>query len=220
MLNVTECCLCSQIAGRQSNDLIARLLPDQPYVRRVMLDTPCFAVIPDVAPLASGHCLACPNSHIRSFAHLDAGAYEEFQRVKRAVRSALERLYGTGVHLFEHGMASAGNRIICTVDHAHMHFLPLPDNVHLEAAEQFPWVPFDGSLDGLKQLSRGREYIYYESPNGASWLLPAGDGDFDSQYMRKLFAKCLSRGEKWNWREDPDAISADKLWRSFAVSQL
>lgn len=210
-----ECCLCSQIAGQQSNDLIARLLPDEPYVRRVMLDTPSFAVIPSLGPLVNGHSLVCPKSHIRSFAHLGARAYDEFQSLKRAVRSKLQRLYGTGVHLFEHGMAATGNRILCTVDHAHMHFVPLPESLEIEAFEENGWTSFDGSLEHLRQLSGGREYIYYENPGGAARLLVSQHGEFESQYMRKLLANSLSRGKRWNWRENPDARSADETWRSF-----
>lgn len=215
MLNVAECCLCSQIAGQQSNDLIARMLPDQPYVRRVMLDTPSFSVVPSLGPLVRGHSLVCPKSHIRSFAHLNSRGYDEFQRLKRSLRSTLQRLYATSVHLFEHGMATTGNRILCTVDHAHMHFVPLPQDVHIEGVEQTGWTQFDGSLDALTRLSGGREYIFYEGPDGTSRLLVPEDDMFESQYMRKLLAKSLSRGEKWNWKEHPDAPAADEAWRRF-----
>src|ERR1044072_5888314 len=60
MLKTTECCLCSQVAGEKSNDLIARLLQGEPYVRRVMLESGSFAAIPSLGPLARGHTLLCP----------------------------------------------------------------------------------------------------------------------------------------------------------------
>ncbi len=217
MSNVIECCLCSQIAGEPTNDLIARMLPNQPYVRRVMLETLSFAVLPSLGPLVSGHSLVCPKSHIRSFAHLDSRGYDEFQKLKRSLRLALQRLYKASVHLFEHGMATTGDRILCTVDHAHMHFVPLPQSVHPDAVEHIGWTKFDGSLDGLRQLSGGGEYIFYESPDGDSRLLVPEDGQIESQYMRKLLANSLSRPERWNWRDDPDAPAADETWRSFVA---
>ena len=61
MLKTTECCLCNQIAGEEANDLIARLLQGEPYVRRVMLESRSFAAIPSLGPLVSGHTLLCPN---------------------------------------------------------------------------------------------------------------------------------------------------------------
>jgi hypothetical protein len=68
MLKTTECCLCSQIAGEEFNDLIARMLNGEPYVRRVMLESRSFAAIPSLGPLVSGHPLLCPRMHVRSFA--------------------------------------------------------------------------------------------------------------------------------------------------------
>jgi ATP adenylyltransferase len=218
MLNVAECCLCSQIAGQPSNDLIARLLPDQPYVRRVMLDTSLFAVVPSLGPLIGGHSLVCPKSHIRSFANLDTKGYEEFRNLKRVLKSALKHAYGADVHLFEHGAATGGNRILCSVDHAHMHFVPLPERTPLEAVEQIEWMQFDGSIETLRDLAGSREYIFYESPDGDGRLLLSDGSEFESQYMRRLMAKALSRGDRWNWREQPDAPAADATWRVLAAA--
>jgi diadenosine tetraphosphate (Ap4A) HIT family hydrolase len=195
------------------------LLPDRPYVRRVLLESPLFAVVPSLGPLAAGHSLLCPKAHIRSFAHLDASAFDEFRCLKRVLESALERLYGRIVHVFEHGMGATGNRVLCSVDHAHMHFVPLPESARLQAIDTIPWTPFDGSLEALQGLSGGGEYIYYETPSpGSRLLLPDGPG-FASQYMRKLLANALSRGGEWNWRQDPDAPAADAAWRAFVAGR-
>src|SRR5688572_12186636 len=124
---ISECCLCSQIEGRRENDLIARLLPDQPYARRILLESASFAVIPDVGALVPGYSLLCPKAHIRSFASLDPRLDAEYETMKAELKAALRDRYGNGVVIFEHGMAASGGRVVCTVDHAHMHFVPLPD---------------------------------------------------------------------------------------------
>lgn len=217
MLKPTECCLCSQVAGEESNDHIARMLHGEPYVRRVMLESESFAAIPSLGPLASGHTLLCPKMHVRSFAQLEPGLYGEYQVMKEKLRRALSHQYDSGIHLFEHGMAATGDRILCTTDHAHMHFVPLPGSCDVDSIEQLPWTEFDGSLGALTQFSRGREYILYEPPDGICRLLIAGERSFESQYMRKLLARALGRTEKWNWKDNPDPRSADQTWRRFAL---
>src|SRR5262245_51169034 len=122
----SECCVCSQIAGLPSNDLIARLLPDRPYARRIMLETSSFAVLPSLGPLVKVHSLRCPKDHVCSLAHLNGPLCEEAIELKRRLQAALKDLYGAGVHIFEHGMAVKGDRILCSVEHAHLHFVPLP----------------------------------------------------------------------------------------------
>jgi hypothetical protein len=155
--------------------------------------------------------------HVRSFAQLEPGLHDEYQVVKKELRRALSHRYDSGIHLFEHGMAATGDRIMCTTDHAHMHFVPLPCSCDVDGIEQLPWTEFDGSLRELARLSQGHEYILYEPPDGGFRLLIAGERRFESQYMRKLLARALGRGENWDWRDNPDPKSADETWRRFAL---
>jgi diadenosine tetraphosphate (Ap4A) HIT family hydrolase len=218
MRHSSQCCLCSQIAGYKDNDLIAEMLPGRPYVRRVMMETASFAVIPSLGALVPGHSLVCPKPHIRSFSQLSASKYAEFQQLKEDLRPALERLYNTGVHLFEHGMAAEGNRVPCTVDHAHMHFLPLPEAFDLDAVRQLAWVPINGSVEAMAAAAGKSEYIFYEDSAGRGRILRAGATGFESQYMRRLLAGALPNSGNWNWREHPDAGAADAAWRRFVAA--
>jgi ATP adenylyltransferase len=217
MLKTQECCLCSEVAGEESNDLIASMLHGEPYVRRVMLESGSFAAIPSLGPLASGHTLLCPKMHVRSFARLEPSFQTEYQVIKNELRRALSQRYDSDIHLFEHGMAATGDRVMCTTDHAHLHFVPLPRSCDVDGLKHLPWTEFDGSLGELAQWSQGREYILYETPDGGCRLLLARERSFESQYMRKLFAQSLGRGENWNWRDDPDPRSADETWRRFRL---
>ena len=110
-------------------------------------------------------------------------------------------------------MAGTGDRVVCTVEHAHMHFVPLPAG--FDAGLDDGWIAFDGSLEVLRQLSGGAEYVLYESPAGAAHLLKGTARGIESQHMRRLIAGALSPGAHWNWRTAPDAPSADQTWRGF-----
>jgi diadenosine tetraphosphate (Ap4A) HIT family hydrolase len=211
-----DCCLCSQIAGDPHNDLIAKLLPDSPYIRRIMLEDAVFAVMPSLGPLVPGHSLLCPKAHVRSFAALDHHLHDTYAQMKAALCHRLRERHGGGIHLFEHGMASGGDRVVCTVEHAHMHFVPLPADFDAGLADG--WIAFDGSLDVLRELSGGAEYVLYEGPAGTAYLLKPGARGIESQHMRRLIAEALAPGKHWNWRTAPDAPSADQTWRGFVSS--
>ena len=220
MPNPRDCCICSQIEGRAAGDLIARLLPGRRYVRRVMVESDSFAVIPSLGPLAPGHSLLCPRRHIRSFTQLTPDLDREYERVKRSLRRRLAALYEAEVHVFEHGMADGRGRTLCTVDHAHVHFVPLPQSCAAPAEpDRDPrWMPFDGSLPKLRSIAAGREYIVYETGTGSARILAGEAGELESQYMRKVLARALGRSDEWDWRAEPDAAAADAAWRRF-ISQ-
>jgi hypothetical protein len=74
---------------------------------------------------------------------------------------------------------------------------------------------FDGSLAALRQLSGGREYIFYETPDGVCRVFVPHDRPLESQYMRKVIADASGRAEQWNWREAPDPGAAHETWRQF-----
>lgn len=216
MRNLHDCCLCSQIAGIEHNDLIASMLPDQPYTRRVMLESNGFAVIPSLGPLVKGHCLLCPKLHVRSFAHVDRTIHDDLAHVKAVLQRRLRDAYGTEILMFEHGMAAVGDHVPCTIDHAHMHCLPLPGPVVQAMSFDEEWLQFDGSIAAIQELSSGREYVYCEIPDGGFWLLVSRDRPIASQYMRRVIAGVLGSSERWNWKEFPDPREADRTWREFA----
>ena len=212
------CYLCGQIAGDPRHDLIAHLLPGTRYVRRVILDTTAFAAVPSLGPLTDGHLLLCPRAHLRSAAALPEAAHAEYEAVKAELIQRLTMTYDASVHIFEHGMAASGERTVCTVDHAHVHVVPLPerlDDLGLTGAE---WLEFDGGLDTLAALTSGREYVMYAPPRGRPRVCVAIPGQFESQYMRRVIASALG-SSGWDWRTVPDAESAHLTWQRCAAVQ-
>jgi diadenosine tetraphosphate (Ap4A) HIT family hydrolase len=215
MLDANDCCLCAQIQGRAANDLIAALLPARPYARRVMYESEIFACVPSLGPLTPGHSLLCPKTHAHSFAELPAQFDSEFEQVKVQLQAQLGALYDAEVHVFEHGASPAGMRTLCTVDHAHMHLVPLPRGL-ADLAPDGSWEPCGDSLDDLRQRVAGLGYLYYETASGEA-RLRHDDGEIESQFMRKVIAQRLSKPDCWDWRADPKAAAADTAWRHFAA---
>lgn len=209
-----DCCLCSQIAGNPENDLIGRLLPQLPYERRVAMESQSFAVIPSLGPIVGGHVLLCPKSHTKNLACVPPKLNDEFQQLKKHLTRILEDLYQGPVHCFEHGSARLTGRILCTVDHAHLHFLPVDVEIWRFLGNELEWTPVESSLLSLSRTIGDSEYLFYESPDGrAATALPTDDG-FESQYLRRVFCKALGREYEWNWRDTPQPIDVHLTFRS------
>jgi len=209
-----DCCLCSQIAGHSSNDLIAHMLGTGQYVRRVPIEDARFAVVPSLGPLVDGHVILCPRRHYRSLALLPSALDPDFAAAKAVATSALGRAYGKPVHYFEHGSARDGGRVLCTVAHAHLHLVPADLKLWpLNGDPSVVWRPIDRRMEDLRREAGAAEYLYYESPDGEAAVATSECGEFQSQYMRKLFAEALGRPTAWNWRSNPDPHRADATFR-------
>jgi diadenosine tetraphosphate (Ap4A) HIT family hydrolase len=161
------CYFCGQIAGRPEFDLIAQMLPGEKYTRRVLWESDSFVAIPSLGPLAEGHVLLCTREHVRSFAAVDPDCHIEYQAMKVRLRRELEAIYRNAALIFEHGMARAGDRDPCTVDHAHMHFVPLGDRLGSDFISWVNWRLFDGSLVEVNRIAAGREYLPIETAAAA-----------------------------------------------------
>jgi diadenosine tetraphosphate (Ap4A) HIT family hydrolase len=208
-----DCCLCGQIRGDAQSDLIARLLPGRPYARRVILETSAFAVIPSLGPLADGHVLLCPKTHVRGFAALGRAVQIDYLDAKARLTERLAAEYGPMLYAFEHGMSIEGGHVICSTEHAHMHFVPFQPSLPATWLDADVWTVFDGSLAALERITGGNEYLLYESPSGVSYVAAAHDRRFQSQHMRQALAAAMKTGTHWDWRHAPDAEAADRTWR-------
>jgi diadenosine tetraphosphate (Ap4A) HIT family hydrolase len=212
MTEALRCCICSQILGDSSNDLIAQILVQEPYVRRVPFETSLFAVIPSLGPLVPGHVLLCPKYHYRSFSGLPNEFEHQLNGLKRRLTQLLLDLYKLPVHYFEHGMARDGDHVLCTVEHAHLHAVPASVEVWDRLQSQGIWEVIGLSLNDLKRAVGNDEYLYYESPNGAAHVMRVEAGKFESQYLRRVFADALQCSDKWNWREFPSALTTHETF--------
>jgi len=211
------CFLCGQIKGDSSLDLLARMLPEQPYQRRIILENDEFAVLPSLGALTPGHVLLCPKVHTCSFSHIAQRVSNEvessFRELKSALTQLLQRHYGSAIHVFEHGMASRQNHIPCTIDHAHLHFIPIPESVEIVPENSDTWSSIGTSFDALARHTRDSEYLLHETPEGMVNVVTGPAGSFASQSLRRLCANRLGRYELWDWKSCPQPDAADATWR-------
>ena len=215
------CCICSQIHGDASNDLLTQLLGDESYVRRIPFESESFAVIPSVGPLVLGHVLLCPKAHVKSFSQIPLILEHEFVGMKKRLSAILAQTYRQSIHYFEHGSAKKAQQPVCTVEHAHLHFVPTNAEVWSIIKDEFEWSKVS-NLSDLSILVGDHEYLWYESPDGFSFVAQGIEGTFESQYLRKIFAKALGLEEIWNWREFPRVLTLSDTYSTIqrALSSL
>jgi diadenosine tetraphosphate (Ap4A) HIT family hydrolase len=199
----SACCICSQICGDATNDLVAQIVDPVRYVRRVPMESESFAVIPSIGPLVDGHVLLCPKHHFKSFAQTPARLEDECIGIKKQLSALLSQTYGLPIHYFEHGSAKKALEPMCTVEHAHIHFVPTDAEIWSDIQHEFEWQPVDKDIANLAEFVGDMEYIWYESPEGFRVVATGIEGTFESQYLRKIFAKAVGLGNMWNWREFP-----------------
>jgi diadenosine tetraphosphate (Ap4A) HIT family hydrolase len=207
------CCLCAQIKGQPSEDLISRLSEDCRYVRRVAMESDTFAIVPSLGPLAPGHVLLCPKQHFKSLACVPVEYDRELAWLRATLTRALHDLYRTDVHCFEHGTAPESSRILCTVAHAHLHLVPATVDITEALMTDGEWTELEDGLASLQSAVGTAEYLYYEAPHGVRMVRLADSERIPSQYMRRLFASALGRPHAWDWRVEPDVAQVDQAFR-------
>jgi diadenosine tetraphosphate (Ap4A) HIT family hydrolase len=206
-----ECRLCAQIAGRAESDLVHELLGGV-YRRPVVLESARFAAMPSVGAVATGHVLLSPKRHVRSFAALSAAETDDALECIQGLTDRLLSAFGGPVQLFEHGNATCGSKVACSVEHAHLHFLPAIPDLWPAPRLSVEWATLS-SLSDLSEHTRGREYLSLRTADGAWRVAACPTGTHvPSQLLRRHAAALVGRGEEWNWREYP-AVDLLRLTR-------
>lgn len=169
-------------------------------INKVLLKRPLTYIIPDFSPLTIGHLLILPYTHSHGIASLDNSTILDFNQSI----SFVENLYSGGQGtFFEHGAvvpSTAGS----SIDHAHLHFLPIDIDIELLLTKQnfdLTRVTPIHSLSELKQFSFQRQpYIYWKHINDIGFAYPVGA--LKSQFLRFAIGETISKNRNYNWHTD------------------
>lgn len=175
----------------------------------VLLKNPLTYIIPDFSPLAIGHLLILPYMHIHGIASMDDSTILDFNQSISYVESLYSEGSGT---FFEHGAvvpSTAGS----SIDHAHLHFLPIDINIELILSQQNfdlnKVVPIH-SLCELKPFSiQHQPYIYWRYLNGDGFAYPVGS--LKSQFLRFAIGETINSSQDYNWHTDSKTEHAKNL---------
>ena len=165
-------------------------------------------VVSDIAPLFPNHLLFCSRQHISSWADMNSSALiKQFQHLI-ILKEKLSNILNTKIVIFEHGGLHIGCNIICGINHAHFHLIPVPSNENI----------FDGELDAFLNDANREQIIHchdmcsilnLNNYNFCHYLLTVDVDNsmrifysatqFESQIIRKFISYKYVLTDNYNW---------------------
>ncbi|MCI0722878.1 MAG: hypothetical protein L0338_28495 [Acidobacteria bacterium] len=206
---MSNCRMCSQLQ---------RLGPVDAW-NEPLMESANLAVLPSLGALVEGWLLLVPKQHLISMGAVPDSMVDELHEMKHIACSILQLLYGE-VSVFEHGPSRGNCKVGCSVDHAHLHIVPVQFDL---ASAVTPFLPEDAdwSRGGLAEcrsaFHRGEDYLYLEQPIGAGRITT--HRALGSQLFRRAIASRVGTPNQFDWREHPElpnVIATIKKVRAWA----
>lgn len=155
-------------------------------------------VTPDIAPVVNGHYLIVTHEHINSYGNADEKVYTSLEVAKQFL---INDIYHTDNVLFwEHGAVLSHSAGI-SIDHAHVHAIPVSFNLKIDAyLDSLYFIKSTRQILNYESLRgialNGQPYISYEYKNRekyyrcVNWL--------PSQFFRIMISKYYF--QEYNWK--------------------
>jgi len=179
-----------------------------PVAASVLWGDEDFYVTIDVAPLVEGHLLLCTKNHhlstLGSGQDLFALSYH-----KSEIDRVLKKAYNRRPVFLEHGTRSDEHTRDSCIEHAHVHALPLQNELRSRVETRIGHLVQHKSLITADRSAGGGEYIAYENKRGVVFLKKDKVEELPSQFFRLVVADTLEI-ESYHWvqvRDNPETIS-------------
>ncbi|MBN2423122.1 HIT domain-containing protein [Candidatus Woesearchaeota archaeon] len=179
----------------------------------ILYETEHFFVIPSIGQLGiEGYLLICSKQHFEGYGTVLKEFDAEFETVLLKVKKAIEQEYNAIPSVFEHGPKGG-----TSMDHMHMHILPLPKEKDISDFLQGIENPrIISGFDDLREiLGKGATYVFAQNMKGERKIVEV-HGELESQYMRKQiehwlgYEGLLERTGLWNWKTHPDYTTYER----------
>lgn len=193
-----SCPLCAEINGIPKYDQYKPIAPPE-LPNRILYSSKKFIVIPALGPLNEGHLLILTRDHFLNFSQIPSESFAEFSLLISFFKKILTETYGKTI-IFEHGPISEDRKAGCCITHAHIHLLPLENDIEPQLSSDFEKIEAQGIGEITTQESV-TPYIYYENQNGESFVYEVND-ELPSQYIRQIIAQSLGNPDIWNWSQN------------------
>lgn len=182
-----------------------------PVAASVLWGDEDFYVTIDVAPLVEGHLLLCTKKH-----HLSTlGSGQDLYGLsyhKSEIDRVLKKAYNRRPVFLEHGTRPNKETRDSCIEHAHVHALPLQNELRNRVETRIGHLVQHKSLVTADRSADGGEYIAYENKKGVVFLKKDKVEELPSQFFRLVVADTLEI-ESYHWvqvRDNPDTISKFK----------
>ncbi len=151
-------------------------------------------ITPDIAPIIPGHFLIISKPHFSCFGKLDKEARRSLDNAKLYLRKKLPNCI-----FLEHGSA-IDNTAGASIDHAHLHAMPLEGLDIKDEIVNSRYVTFENQSNDdniLVQYAKNNQpYLYYEDAEGERKVFGI-TGHLPSQFFRNIVASHFSMEFDW-----------------------
>ncbi len=172
-------------------------------VNQIIFENQTTVLIPGLGASTPGYVMLVSKSHVRSLVTL---THLELETIEKELGETIEFLegYSNDWLVFEHGANNPEFKSGNTIDHLHIHLVPLDFDITSQAANLLGKDPV--RLDSLKDLrsaagKNGQSYVYIKDANGESHAIFTEK--CPSQFLRKITAQHMDLEESWNWKLSP-----------------
>jgi inosine/xanthosine triphosphate pyrophosphatase family protein/diadenosine tetraphosphate (Ap4A) HIT family hydrolase len=176
---------------------------------RVVYEDEHFVVMPPLGEFMEGGLLLLTREHLLSLSHLGPELFDHFERLLRAIQSALSQRWGVSPLIFEHGPAPEQGKGVCCVDHAHLNIFPARVQIQPHLSSRMSRRV--GPLSDLARLRRAEfGYLFVQENDGKR---RAYDGrEAPTQLVRRIITNEIGLPSRWHWRDYP---GVDELVATF-----
>jgi len=180
-----------------------------------ILDTrSSFYAKPALGHFVEGYTLLISKIHYLTFSEMTAGDLSDLEEYEDVWIKTLKAMYRTSVIAFEHGEVNPSHHAGCCIEHAHLHLLPLPQDISEELKVQFAWTNIQDFTHLSKCKQEKESYLFYESPTGVKFVFSV-NRYLPSQFLRRVICEKMGRPGDWDWRDRPFREQLDQFVKSY-----
>jgi len=187
----------------------------------ILYETDNFFLVPAIGQMGiEGYLLLCSKKHFIGVGGTPKKYNSELEDALKTTRKILSETYDSDTIVFEHGPRIGCHRGGGCLDHSHLHVLPfnggLMEPLVINLLNGLG-INYFYKLERVENFERLHE-IYKEQKTSYLFIETAGRERYatevnfpiPSQYLRQIIASKLNRGDKWDWRQTPDAETFEK----------
>jgi diadenosine tetraphosphate (Ap4A) HIT family hydrolase len=169
----------------------------------IIFQTKNFYIRPSLGHIIEGYLLICSKEHLNNLSDLPIELFNELEEIKKKIREIIDKEYSKKVIFFEHGSIKDEPLGKCCIAHAHLHAVPLEEDILKELTKHFETNEVGKQREITSLQGKNKPYLYYENQEERKFLLEI-TFPIPSQYLRQVIASKTPTPNKWNWREYPE----------------
>lgn len=217
---MNECCFCKEFHNAYSSAFYYLLGKKMGFPSRILAESTNWYAIPTLGSLTAGYVLLVCKHHYLSLATMDRDLIFEMLQLKENIEKIIYSKLNLRCVTFEHGSTTEGIGAN-SVDHVHIHIVPLQENVWDDISKQNSIVNFHEMVDYLSVINMWESdlpdsYLLFQDLNKKIYYIEDAR-KYDSQFFRKCISSYLNVAA-WDWRQEIFSNNILKTLQLFEIT--